>query len=602
MKSGKSTLLNTLLFDKPLLPNSETVMTAKITILEYREEPGFEAEFYSSEEWEKVRESLKANKEAYSEFQKDIEIAAKNEIYYTEHIRTISKRYRSKKLSELIRYVGTREQGGILSPFVKQVKLYHPNPILEDITFVDTPGVNDPNQIRSKITEEWLQNANAVLFVTYAGAAFDESDVAFIDEHLIHISSTHRLLVVNKMDTVSDADEVKSWVNKLKNSENSRQKAIFSNSSKIVYVSALGSLLNAMIEHDALIDKKHKEELDLLKPTGYLASNKNNISELKHAIGERIMLNKGDSIIESHSHFVRSLYHKRIKNCGMEKAEIEDQLKDIVGEKAEQEKKRDTVSENIDWVSLMIDNTRKKVTNLISDKETTAGGKIDRFKNSIVDEISTKVRTIQNVKDIRDVPWELVRIAEEKNHDLVKELSALTSDVEKELKNLTSNMRDQFANKLGISFTLLNNVFLVGINNLFENIEKGMKEKLNREKMFEIIKTSTKFFQRWFNTRRGRKNVISEFLEELNTRLDIWYGESLHKSYINVIQEASDDGLEKIEEKVNGILKDKKNVLDRLIQGIISSDELITTNNMRIREVTKEIERIRKLENDEFDR
>ena len=58
MKAGKSTLLNALLFEKSILPVDDTVMTAKITLIEYRETEGIFVSFYSSNEWEEYKKNL----------------------------------------------------------------------------------------------------------------------------------------------------------------------------------------------------------------------------------------------------------------------------------------------------------------------------------------------------------------------------------------------------------------------------------------------------------------------------------------------------------------------------------------------------------------
>jgi len=64
VKAGKSTLLNSLLFDgESQLPTAATPQTARLTIIEATEEgetPGAEVYFYTREDWKEIREKAEA--------------------------------------------------------------------------------------------------------------------------------------------------------------------------------------------------------------------------------------------------------------------------------------------------------------------------------------------------------------------------------------------------------------------------------------------------------------------------------------------------------------------------------------------------------------
>ena len=64
VKSGKSTFLNTLLFDgRPVLPKAVTPQTAVLTKIEYGEYNALELTYYSQEEWEALKERAALNEE-----------------------------------------------------------------------------------------------------------------------------------------------------------------------------------------------------------------------------------------------------------------------------------------------------------------------------------------------------------------------------------------------------------------------------------------------------------------------------------------------------------------------------------------------------------
>ena len=71
MKSGKSTLLNALIFGDDILPADDTELTAKITFILYDDKPSFEAVLYTEKEFDDLRNSMRGSN-GESEFNRDI--------------------------------------------------------------------------------------------------------------------------------------------------------------------------------------------------------------------------------------------------------------------------------------------------------------------------------------------------------------------------------------------------------------------------------------------------------------------------------------------------------------------------------------------------
>lgn len=195
MKSGKSTLLNALLFGEQILPADDTVMTAKITSIRHDSTSRFEVHFYNENEWNKLRYDFAKEPNFQDQFEKDISSCLEQGIYYEEVISIERKIQHVAGIDQLLQYVALPKAGGKFTPFVKDVVVYHNNPWLKDVVVVDTPGINDPNELRANITKQWIHNANAVLFVTYAGQALAEPDVEFIDTYLLHVPSDRKSVV-----------------------------------------------------------------------------------------------------------------------------------------------------------------------------------------------------------------------------------------------------------------------------------------------------------------------------------------------------------------------------------------------------------------------
>jgi predicted GTPase len=141
--SGKSTFVNNFFVGQDLLPTNTTPTTAKLTILKYGKE-------------RKLRVHKKGGK---------IE-------EHTENLKEILKKSGAKDGEEL-------EQ-------VEFLELFIDSPFLKDgIVVVDSPGLNDPEIERMKITLDYLQQADAVLYLLTALQAWKRSEKEFLEEKVL---------------------------------------------------------------------------------------------------------------------------------------------------------------------------------------------------------------------------------------------------------------------------------------------------------------------------------------------------------------------------------------------------------------------------------
>jgi len=61
IKAGKSTLINALLFQAPLLPMDHTPHTAKNTLVEHGEKESLQVTFYNCDEWNELTATLQTS-------------------------------------------------------------------------------------------------------------------------------------------------------------------------------------------------------------------------------------------------------------------------------------------------------------------------------------------------------------------------------------------------------------------------------------------------------------------------------------------------------------------------------------------------------------
>ncbi|PWA10642.1 GTP-binding protein [Pueribacillus theae] len=82
---------------------------------------------------------------------------------------------------------------------------------LEKIKFMDTPGLNDPNDENPKKTLEFIKKADIILFFTNAaGTVFSESEKERFQE--IEQHNQNILIVLNKIDAAEDIDGLVQFI------------------------------------------------------------------------------------------------------------------------------------------------------------------------------------------------------------------------------------------------------------------------------------------------------------------------------------------------------------------------------------------------------
>lgn len=163
VKAGKSTLINAIL-GKNLASTEVTPETAALTKFKAsREEKDYiKITFYKAEEWNSLWESaidskaevfLEDYKKLDAENQKSEWINRESEVIFAKNL---------EDLKEAIsKYTSSRSA---VHYFVKEVEVGLKDfKVPEQVCFVDTPGLDDVVDFRSKITRQYIDSANAII-------------------------------------------------------------------------------------------------------------------------------------------------------------------------------------------------------------------------------------------------------------------------------------------------------------------------------------------------------------------------------------------------------------------------------------------------------
>ncbi|HBC75136.1 MAG: hypothetical protein A2008_04360 [Candidatus Wallbacteria bacterium GWC2_49_35] len=215
IKAGKSMLLNDIIFGAEVLPTADTPETAKITEISYAENSEYIIYFYTPEEWEALKNSPAKLNGADTTYYEAVIRPALEETEKTSGKRLNVEEALGRKTARGSDLAGLRDfisVKGVFTPIVKAVRIKYPAEILKNITIVDTPGINDPNVMRSLITEKWINRSDAVIFLLSAAQPFTAEDRVFFDRYLASVPVDKILMAVSKIDLAEEESEIKKFV------------------------------------------------------------------------------------------------------------------------------------------------------------------------------------------------------------------------------------------------------------------------------------------------------------------------------------------------------------------------------------------------------
>jgi hypothetical protein len=256
MKNGKSTLLNALIFENPVLPSATTPMTSSLSVITYGEKPSAEVEFYSAADWNRLVDLSKSSgngDEAAHAAAEMVENAKK-----IENIDFLLAQGRTAiGFKDLEDYVGAK---GKYVAITKFVKISYPEEKLLDADIVDTPGFNDPVVSREQRSREFLERADVVIVVLYAGRPFDEQDRSLLFDQIRSAGTGKVVLLLNKYDLIIDdhgsEEKILEYVSKNIKQEIAKIRtsdpvlASVFDGSKIILFSSMLAILGKMDEAD----------------------------------------------------------------------------------------------------------------------------------------------------------------------------------------------------------------------------------------------------------------------------------------------------------------------------------------------------------------
>ncbi len=165
IKAGKSTFINTL-FEENIASTDVTPETASLTKFKYSTQNKLLVKFCSKEEWNDLWKSVEEseNRTKTNIFRKEFEKSEAKSIE-SQYIGKSDETIEVSNIEELKEKVKEyTSKNSKIHYFVKELTVFLNNENMpKDVTIVDTPGLDDVVDYRSKITRDYIKRANAVI-------------------------------------------------------------------------------------------------------------------------------------------------------------------------------------------------------------------------------------------------------------------------------------------------------------------------------------------------------------------------------------------------------------------------------------------------------
>lgn len=587
MNAGKSTLINALVFGRNVLPVYDTVMTSTITQIEHiskhpQQQEGSSVQFYSHDEWQQLKQQMEGNEALKHSFDDALQQAqlkgARAAELIDSPIRTLI------GFDDLSQYIAplSKNKDGIYTPFVKQVTIYADNPLLKDLMVVDTPGINDPNEIRASLTENWIKNADAVLYVTYAGQALSKPDIDFIHRFMIHVANTHRIIAINKIDCIDNPYQLDQWLLTLQNNQDSEAiKQIFSAKTPIVKVCALASLL----ENDQQpLDSESQWYKDDLTEKGYIGTGKHNMNELKNVISERILANKANGIIASHQQHIEGFFHQLLNALNNQKSTHEQTLLDTASTKKQLEQKRTDLQEKQEVLKQSLFRTKQFTEEKGIESIAKLKNEVNRLSNLFTQHLTVKLHDRDTYKKLEaDAAWYIKQEFEDLICDkLVSTIKHETTALKKLIDSRNQLLHEELKS---LDILISSKLELILEHAIYSNIRSFDIDAhtLSAERVKTTISSNTWFFHRWFD--QSINDVKALIISTARDKLILLIKEIV-RDVIEKVHNATEKFRSEVENSINSEVAKRREMLQKLL----NDDELLVNRQSETRQAIKQIE------------
>jgi len=344
---------------------------------------------------------------------------------------------------------------GILKPYVSKdgektknvdfIEVFINSEVLkEGVTIVDSPGLNAPENERMDLTNKYVPEADAVLFLMSALQAWKGTEKEFLEEKILSKDDLDKIFfLINRWDNVlEDNDDGKSILD---------------------YV-------NTQMQKSLEIVKRDLGEVKTPSIIPISAKTKYNFEKLDQELLDYLSSKKGLDILnqkikkfETIKQKILKLLNKKVELLNKDKEKLEEELKDIQVEIENLKKQAKQYKKSL----------RPKVENIIDHWMIQVKGLYEEFGHNITKAIQRK-----EIKNIEELDSIVKKIVINNTNRLQKQLNGVNTRLYQEIEDLADEEKAKFA---------LDEFFIKRTSNSAYDLEKDLKAEIKKNKMDEFL-------------------------------------------------------------------------------------------------------------------
>lgn len=446
MKCGKSTFLNSFVFEDEVLPSATTPMTAALSVITYGESKKIVAEFYNEDEWEEMKAQASRNLDEVSgnSLQESKVKAAKELVEKSAKLGSsikdlLTKGKQEDSFEHLIEYVGAE---GKYVAITKSVVIYYPKEYLKGVEIVDTPGFNDPIVSREERTNEFLKKADVVIMMLYAGRPFDSTDRDIIFTNVRQCGIGKVIIGINKYDIPYENGETEDEIKEYVKSELKKACKLCDDNTLVeildetepIPISAEMALLSelpmAKINSEEHLDFSWKRSCDTFEISNQKEMrDKSHITDLINAVKSLLEKEKDEILFKKPINAILAAGHEK-------KDAIEKSLRESEILLSNLSKPNDELEECLDNLNRAKRRLDKKIEALDDDMNDKFKNLVRTGKNNLEDIVDASCNRMESIIN----NWSKVKSVDVIKPDLEKETQRLmTRDIKRTVEEMSSS-------------------------------------------------------------------------------------------------------------------------------------------------------------------
>ena len=614
IKCGKSTFLNAFVFEDDILPAATTPMTASLSIITYGEEKKVVAEFYTKDEW--AEQKLTAARDVSEVEGDDLEVAkikaAKELVEKSDKLGNSLEKLLGKTQNDsfesLLEYVGV---DGKYVSITKSVHIYYPKEYLKGVEIVDTPGMNDPIVSREERTKEFLNKADVVLMMIYAGRPFDATDHTILFENVRKCGIGKVLIGINKYDIPymnGDSEEdIKNYVeNEIYKACTQLKDDTISDILKEVdpvLISANMALLSELpmtkITNSEIYNfdwKRYCDKFEISSQKQFKETS--HIEELSKKVIDLIEKEKGQILFAKPKNQILAAGSNKKADIEKQLFEAQNELNILLTPDDELDEKLEDLSKANTKMTKKLNRLSENLEDILYEKNYIP--KMKRDLEDIVDDACNKMK--RAVDD-----WRLGEKFEKVRVDLERYLKRLTKrDLPRAIEDDTKKIKDVLKSEIQEYFSDIHD--LAGryisdfdLKDFFEvlrlKVELTAEEEIDSYNIGDVFSKSGDFWSSltngWIFTRNSNKEQIKEKIIEISASFSPQsFVNFIHNKKESIVSNIKKETIDELLDPINKAIQDCKNDKFSREKRITELQATIQNLEKTKKQITEQIQKI----------